>query len=164
MIVDSICNLAPGSYDITINSASGCPRDTTIIIAGSSTFTVIETIAPATCGASDGSISVSITNGSAPFSFSWSAGGSNGNSLTNLASGNYSVTITDQNGCSVTESYLVPQNNFFGINVFPISSTLDLIVLVWVVICFNMSSFRVLKNNNNSFLEVLIKEFIPVVP
>ena len=125
MIVDSICNLAPGSYDITINSASGCPRDTTIIIAGSSTFTVIETIAPATCGASDGSISVSITTGSAPFSFSWSAGGSNGNSLTNLASGNYSVTITDQNGCSVTESYLVPQNNFFGINVFPISSTIN---------------------------------------
>ena len=52
----------------------------------------------------------------------------------------------------------------FEIVVFPISSTLDLIVLVWVVICFNMSSFRVLKNNNNSFLEVLIKEFIPVVP
>jgi hypothetical protein len=40
MIVDSICDLAPGSYDITINSVDGCPIDTTIILANSNSIII----------------------------------------------------------------------------------------------------------------------------
>lgn len=125
MIVDSICDLAPGSYDITINSADGCPIDTTITLTETNSFNVIESISSATCGASDGSISLMIISGAAPFSYSWSTGGSIGNVLSNVASGNYAVTITDQNGCIVTENYTVPQINLFSFDVFPSSATIN---------------------------------------
>ena len=123
--VDSVCDLSPGSYDITINSADGCPIDTTIIIAESFSFNVVETITPANCVAADGTISVSAVGGTAPFTYSWSTGGSSGNTLTNLTTGNYSVTITDQNGCIVTESYTVPQVNTFSFDVLPSSATIS---------------------------------------
>jgi gliding motility-associated-like protein len=42
-----------------------------------------------------------------------------------VASGNYSVTVTDQNGCTVTENYLVPQINSFNFDVFPPFSTIN---------------------------------------
>jgi gliding motility-associated-like protein len=123
--VDSVCDLSPGSYDITINSADGCPIDTTIIIAESFSFNVVETITPANCVAADGAISVSAVGGTAPFTYSWSTGGSSGNTLTNLTAGIYSVTITDQNGCIVTESYTVPQVNTFSFDVLPSSATIS---------------------------------------
>jgi gliding motility-associated-like protein len=126
MIVDSICDLAPGSYDITINSANGCPKDTTIVIAESFSFNVVETITPANCVAADGAISVSAVGGTTPFTYSWSTVGNSGNTLTNLSTGNYSVTITDQNGCSVTESYTVPQVNTFILDVLPSLVTINL--------------------------------------
>jgi gliding motility-associated-like protein len=126
MIVDSICDLAPGSYDITINSANGCPKDTTIVIAESFSFNVVETITPANCLAADGAISVSAVGGTTPFTYSWSTVGNSGNTLTNLSTGNYSVTITDQNGCSVTESYTVPQVNTFILDVLPSLVTINL--------------------------------------
>jgi gliding motility-associated-like protein len=122
--VDSVCNLSPGSYDITINSADGCPIDTTIVLTEPSPFNVIETISPSTCNALDGSISLSTIGGTAPFIYSWSSGGSSTNSLTNVASGNYSVAVTDQNGCSVTENYSVPQINTFDFDVFPSFSSI----------------------------------------
>ena len=40
MIVDSVCDLAPGSYDITINSVNGCPIDTTIVLTNSNSLTI----------------------------------------------------------------------------------------------------------------------------
>lgn len=33
MLVDSVCDLAPGAYTILINSENGCPTDTTIVLA-----------------------------------------------------------------------------------------------------------------------------------
>ncbi len=124
MIVDSICDLAPGSYDITINSANGCPIDTTIVLFESAIFNVVETITPATCDALDGSISLSTLGGAAPFTYNWSLGGNTTNILTNLATGNYSVAVTDLNGCTVTENYLVTQINTLDFDVFPAFSTI----------------------------------------
>ncbi len=58
-------------------------------------------------GSSDGSIDLQITSGSGPFTYSWT--GPNGftsanEDLAGLSAGSYSVTITDQSGCSITES------------------------------------------------------------
>lgn len=52
---------------------------------------------PPTCGESNGSISLTLSNGKAPATYSWSTGDS-GSSLTNLGEGTYSVTATDAAG------------------------------------------------------------------
>ena len=77
---------------------------------------------PATCNASDGTATVSVTGGSGDFSYAWTPSVSNGSSATGLTSGYYSVLITDnQGGCAQTVSALV--GNTSGITASLVSST-----------------------------------------
>jgi hypothetical protein len=55
-------------------------------------------------GYSNGAISLTVNGGTAPFTFAWS-NGADTKDLSNLAAGNYSVTVTDANNC--TESLIV---------------------------------------------------------
>ncbi|MCQ8205742.1 SprB repeat-containing protein, partial [Vibrio parahaemolyticus] len=50
-------------------------------------------------GGSDGSLTLTVTNGTAPYQFAWSNGGTF-NSISSLAAGAYTATITDNNGCT----------------------------------------------------------------
>src|SRR5690554_8199250 len=52
----------------------------------------------------DGSATVNPSGGVVPYSVLWSTGDT-GNSISNLIAGQYSVTITDANGCEVTEDF-----------------------------------------------------------
>lgn len=54
----------------------------------------------------DGSIQVSISGGTPPFSYAWSNGSSLQN-LLNIEAGNYSLTLSDANGCSATSGLLI---------------------------------------------------------
>ncbi|MFN8842915.1 MAG: gliding motility-associated C-terminal domain-containing protein [Chryseotalea sp.] len=66
------------------------------------------TITPS-CNGNDGSISISATGGTAPYSFDWSITPDPGN-ITNpsgLAAGSYDVTVTDANGCTATQTNIV---------------------------------------------------------
>ncbi len=63
---------------------------------------------PKCVGDVNGQISVeSVLGGNAPFDYAWSTG-ENTSVISNLSPGNYSVTISDQNGCSLVESYSLP--------------------------------------------------------
>jgi gliding motility-associated-like protein len=118
----SVCDLSPGIYGISIMNSDGCLIDTTIILSAEP-FNVLETINPASCEASNGSISLVISNGAAPYNYNWSNGANSTNILENVVSGNYQVTIVDQDGCSVTENYFVPKINSFNFEIFPPYST-----------------------------------------
>jgi len=59
-------------------------------------------------GANDGSIVTEVKGGATPYSYSWSNGSHKAN-LDKLTAGTYSLTITDQNGCSVTKSITLLQ-------------------------------------------------------
>lgn len=97
-------NLSPGSYAITVTDATGATQTTTVTIqAGtplSGTFTPTNT----TCNTQNGSISVNLSNATAPFTWQWSDAGPNSATRTNLAPGTYAVTATDANGCTFTAS------------------------------------------------------------
>ena len=55
---------------------------------------------PSCFGATNGSISIALANGTAPFTYNWSPVASTTNSLTNLGAGTYTCTITDANNCT----------------------------------------------------------------
>lgn len=62
----------------------------------------------ATCGQSDGSASLDISGGNSPYEIVWSTGQyQNTTNHRSLASGNYSVTVTDVSGCSKQESFSI---------------------------------------------------------
>jgi hypothetical protein len=59
-------------------------------------------------GGNNGGVWVLPTGGVAPYTYLWSNQATN-DTITNLASGNYSVTVTDNNGCSISQSFAVTQ-------------------------------------------------------
>ncbi|MBE7510782.1 MAG: T9SS type A sorting domain-containing protein [Bacteroidia bacterium] len=63
------------------------------------------TISDVTC-VQNGSINLTSVCGTAPFTYQWSNGATASN-ITNLTSGNYTVTITDSHGLHFTDSYVV---------------------------------------------------------
>ena len=94
---------APGTYTVTATLSGGqCNPPGTIsktvqVIDGN----VINANDPSCQGLSDGSAQANPTSGASPFSFSWSSG-ETGSSATQLPAGSNSVSITDNNGCSLS--------------------------------------------------------------
>ena len=60
-------------------------------------------VTPVTCQSS-GEITAGPSGGVSPFNFSWSNNGPNAPTITGLDPGVYSVTISDQNGCTLVDS------------------------------------------------------------
>lgn len=81
-------------------------------------LTATPTVTAVSCnGGTNGAINMSITGGSAPYSYNWSrvspagTGSGTGTSITGLSAGTYNVTVTSPAGCSTTFSSLVNQPN-----------------------------------------------------
>ena len=67
-------------------------------------------------GGSDGTVTVSTYGGILPLTYNWSNGTSNKN-LTNVNVGSYSITITDDNGCSGTQSVTINEPTQLSTNI-----------------------------------------------
>jgi gliding motility-associated-like protein len=68
-------------------------------------------ISQETCFQINGSIEILVSDGSAPYQYTWSSGISNTNIYNNIAAGDYSVTVTDQDGCSITREMTIQNLN-----------------------------------------------------
>ncbi|MBI2966790.1 MAG: T9SS type A sorting domain-containing protein [Bacteroidetes bacterium] len=63
----------------------------------------------ATCyGLNNGSVNLTVTGGSMPYNFSWSNGSFN-EDIGNLSPGNYYVTVTDDNGCTLADTAIITE-------------------------------------------------------
>lgn len=105
-------SIAPGNYTVTITDNNGCTLVEPISIGHTNTtLSISSVITNSTCQAKDGSITVTTNNGTAPYTYQWNIlpNPGNTNAVNALDSGNYTVTITDVNGCqTTTNSYLYP--------------------------------------------------------
>jgi len=102
-------NLTAGNYTLTLTDNNGCTATHTASISQSSTLSIIATVNFVTCaGGNNGNINLAVSGGSLPYSFNW-GGGITTQNRTNLEAGTYAVTITDNAGCSFSDSYNVTQ-------------------------------------------------------
>ncbi len=106
----NVTNLAAGSYTVTITDSYGCTKDSSFAITQPATgISDSVSTTQVTCyGLNNGGISVTPIGGTAPYSFQWSNGATTA-SINNLAPGNYTVTITDGNGCTKQETVDISQ-------------------------------------------------------
>jgi len=102
-------NIGAGTYTLTVTDANFCSAEETYLVNQPDSIIVSETITPVTCfEGSDGSISVSVTGGTTPYSYLWSTGGTT-NTISALESGTYTLTVTDNNNCIAESSFFVPE-------------------------------------------------------
>src|SRR5690606_13573405 len=102
--------LAQGTYEVTVTDANGCTTLANVVISGAEqALTISQPVLnnPVCFGSADGSIDITVTGGTAPYSYVWSNGQAS-QSANGLVAGNYSLTVTDANGCSITsETYIL---------------------------------------------------------
>ncbi|MBN2681254.1 MAG: gliding motility-associated C-terminal domain-containing protein, partial [Bacteroidales bacterium] len=106
---EDITGLAPNNYSVTVTDANGCRETDDIDITEPNPIVITETITNSHCLLADGQISLVITGGNGNNSFVWNpnTGAWDGTNYTGLVAGSYSVTVTDDQGCSETETYAI---------------------------------------------------------
>lgn len=105
----SVSGLASGNYSVVVTGSGGCQASETFTIGASTALSVTPSTTAASCNQNNGSASVSVTGGSGSYTYLWSNQATT-NSISGVATGNYNVTISDGQGCTETETILVPQN------------------------------------------------------
>ncbi|WP_086477060.1 T9SS type A sorting domain-containing protein [Arenibacter amylolyticus] len=104
---ESISNLSSDLYQVSIKDINGC--SITEIYEVVQPDIVEDTIVQPSCsGNSDGSISLLVNQGDGDYTYLWNTGATT-NAISNLQSGNYSVTITGFENGPLTRSYVLEE-------------------------------------------------------
>lgn len=114
----TITGLAAGMYAVTVTDAFGCTElasttltQPTALVASISSSTNVD------CnGNSTGDATAAASGGIAPYTFLWSNAATSA-TITSLAAGTYTVTVTDNNGCTNTASTSITQPTAVGVTI-----------------------------------------------
>jgi hypothetical protein len=98
-------SLVAGTYSIlTMDSINGCYKLDSVVITQPSPIIISTTSTNISCnGGIDGSIALTTSGGTGPYSYAWSNGATTQN-ITGLSAGVFSVFVSDGNGCSTNTS------------------------------------------------------------
>ena len=113
----NLTNVSEGTYSCIISDENNCELVLSdLVLTAPNTVSIIATeIIPVSCsGASDGSISIDISGGVSPYDFVWSGPGgffSNTPNISNVSTGEYIITVIDDNGCEYQETFNVTTPN-----------------------------------------------------
>jgi len=124
--------LPAGDYQIVVQSSGGCLSDTNLTVSIAEpqplTLSLVPTN-PLCSGECNGQMDLVVSGGTLPYNILWSTGETDVLIIDSLCGGNYSVTVTDNNGC---------QNNTFEAIVMPSSITIT--PYVSDVLCYGLNN------------------------
>ena len=104
----SVSNLCAGNHQVIISDANSCSITLSLDITEPDEIIMSLTSSDASCNLASGKANASITNGQSPFVYSWSDLGSQSTATAiNLAEAWYTVTVTDANSCTASDSVFV---------------------------------------------------------
>jgi gliding motility-associated-like protein len=100
-----LIGVSAGNYQVEIRDSKGCMVQASYTLSLPDAVQLEAKVTPPSCvGSNTGEIEVLTKAGKAPFSYVWSSG-QTASKLTNLASGVYSVKVTDASGCVAEQQF-----------------------------------------------------------
>ena len=105
---EDISGLSAGSYTVTVSDNASCELTETFELnEGIEPIAITSaTLSHELCGNENGSISIVIDGGNAPYTYEWD-NGANTQNIAGLSAGDYTITITDSDDCAVSETYTI---------------------------------------------------------
>ena len=100
-------SLSPGIYNCVITDGSGCSVTHNLVIEDYQPLAVTGVVKNTTCGQEDGSIDLTPTGGTAPYTFTWDCGLYHDEDQFNLGPHTYNVTVTDATNCETYRAYTI---------------------------------------------------------
>ncbi|MBK8566216.1 MAG: VCBS repeat-containing protein [Saprospiraceae bacterium] len=114
----SQANMPSGNYPFTLTDAGGTTVSGQLIISVPPTLLTVMISTPSVGNLTNGSATAVVLSGNFPVSYTWSTQPvQTGATANNLVGGNYYVTITDVNGCTMSDSVLVDSVAALSLNV-----------------------------------------------
>ena len=105
--VEDISGLEDGTYILTVTDAVGTQKTIEVTLTQPAyvpmTLSLDSSVNPSSSSATDGEINVTVTDGVAPYQYSWSNGATT-EDITGLGEGTYTLTVTDSTGATNTIS------------------------------------------------------------
>ncbi len=107
----TISNVGNGIYYVTVTDALGCTATRAVEVQGTNSLQITVSNTKADCNGANGTATVTaITGGGAPYAYKWSTGATTA-SITGLAVGSYTVTVSEVSGCSTSTTVVIGANS-----------------------------------------------------
>lgn len=102
-----IANLSAGTYTCTVTDTNGCFAIDSVSITEPTIISTLESTTNVLCnGENNGTVSLAILGGNAPYTINWGTADTN-----NLSAGTHNYTVTDNNGCTFSDSININSPN-----------------------------------------------------
>ena len=108
----TISSLTPGNYNCNIVDANTCIKTVSATVGVQLSLTAASQTNVSCNGISNGAASVTVLGGTTPYTFNWTPGnpiGDGTNSVTGLAAGTWTCTVTDASGATKSLSFPITQ-------------------------------------------------------
>jgi gliding motility-associated-like protein len=113
---EDISSLAAGTYTVTVTDANSCTATNSFTVTQPTAISINEVVSNVNCfGQSNGAINITATGGAGVLTYAWSNSATT-EDISSLAAGAYTVTVTDANSCTATNSFTVTQPTAISIN------------------------------------------------
>ncbi len=106
----AITGLSAGSYTVVVTDSGACSQTSTLTItqpAAALAASIIPT--NITCMVPAGTAAATAAGGTTPYTYLWTPGGQTNATATGLSAGNYTLAVTDANGCGATVTTAITQ-------------------------------------------------------
>jgi len=119
----NLSNLSSGTYTVLITDNNGCTQTASATITEPALLNVTATGTNIQCNsAANGDVTLTVNGGTSPYTYAWSNSATAQN-ISNLTPGTYSVTVTDNNGCTQTASATLTEPSAISALAVPTQAT-----------------------------------------